>query len=264
MLFSDLILTHSNSFTTVLPYRVTPHTHGYYEFVYYVSGSGRGKINDREYVYKENDFVIIPPHCPHEEESFTPSALKIIAFSTDEPILKKLSSFFFGDYPDARVLKTVDTILREISASDYLFREKVTLYAAELAIDVIRLDEGGNKAKDKGVIAAVKSYINENFANQIDFEKLANSLFYSYDYLRHYFKAQTGNGLKEYVLIKRVEYAKFLLATDQSVSSIAKKCGFYSEAHFSTAFKKICGVSPRQYKKMLRAPLLPIQTQNKF
>ena len=257
MIFSDLELNQSNSFTTELPYRVELHTHPHYELVYYVSGTGRGSVNGHEYTYKENTFVLIPPNVPHGEESFTQTALKIIAFSTTNDLLKKLPAFFFTDYRDARVMKGLDAVLREEAASEYLFREKSIFHVAEILLDTIRLDSSANKSKYNELIAAAKSYIDENFTEEIDFEKLAETLFYSYDYLRHCFKKQTGTGLKEYVLIKRAAYAKFLLATDKPVSSIAKKCGFYSDAHFSTAFKKTCGLSPREYKKMLRAPFPP-------
>lgn len=47
----------------------------------------------------------------------------------------------------------------------------------------------------------------------------------------------------------RVEIAKQMLATDAPLVTVALECGFCSQAHFTTVFKKMVGLSPGQFRR---------------
>ena len=56
--------------------------------------------------------------------------------------------------------------------------------------------------------------------------------------------------LLPYILNLRIEQSKKLLNTlSLSVTEIALVCGFDNSNHFSTAFKRICGVTPSEYRR---------------
>lgn len=56
---------------------------------------------------------------------------------------------------------------------------------------------------------------------------------------------------KQYVLKLKLDYAKELLCqTSVSILYIAEKCGFNDGFYFSALFKKKCGCSPSEYRKM--------------
>ena len=59
-------------------------------------------------------------------------------------------------------------------------------------------------------------------------------------------KTNDGSANKGYI-IKNAEY--MLTTTDKSIVEIADTCGFNDSNYFSTIFKKIHGVSPREYRK---------------
>ncbi|MGC4100418.1 AraC family transcriptional regulator [Ferruginibacter sp.] len=62
------------------------------------------------------------------------------------------------------------------------------------------------------------------------------------------FKQAFGDSPYQYIINKRLEYAKTLIRTDQSFTSIAGQCGFADLFTFSKAFKKLYGISPSEYK----------------
>jgi AraC family transcriptional regulator len=63
------------------------------------------------------------------------------------------------------------------------------------------------------------------------------------------FLRATGLAPHQYVLRRRLEKAKRLLATDMPASDIALACGFCSQQHFGTAFRRVVGVTPRQWRQ---------------
>ena len=73
---------------------------------------------------------------------------------------------------------------------------------------------------------------------------------YSYDWLRHLFKKETGYSLSQYILARRLEKAILLLmTTDSPVTKIASECHFSSASQFISYFKKNYQLTPLQYKK---------------
>lgn len=67
-------------------------------------------------------------------------------------------------------------------------------------------------------------------------------------YFRRLFMNAFGISPKEYIIKKRIEYAKtLLLSGDFSVSEVGLLCGYTEPCHFSREFSKRVGVSPSQY-----------------
>jgi len=65
-----------------------------------------------------------------------------------------------------------------------------------------------------------------------------------------------GCGLAEYIRRQRVGHAKHLLAdTSLPIAAIAGASGFPDYNYFSRVFKRYCGVSAREYREQLGAPL---------
>ncbi|WP_091207109.1 helix-turn-helix domain-containing protein [Oribacterium sp. WCC10] len=55
-------------------------------------------------------------------------------------------------------------------------------------------------------------------------------------------------GFSEYVYTRKIEHAKkMLLSDDMKVYEVADALGFESAYYFSKVFKKVTGVSPREF-----------------
>jgi len=63
-------------------------------------------------------------------------------------------------------------------------------------------------------------------------------------------KALIGYNINDYILAVRLQKAKFLLANeDLTISEVAFKVGFASQAYFSTVFKSKFSITPSEYKE---------------
>ena len=99
------------------------------------------------------------------------------------------------------------------------------------------------------VLSRVLQFIADNLDTNMSLQSLADlSQLDPYLFLRR-FKQSTGLAPHQYVLRRRIEGAKSLLADlDLPITEIALRLGFASQSHFATAFRRIAKVSPRAYR----------------
>lgn len=95
-----------------------------------------------------------------------------------------------------------------------------------------------------------KSHLASDLDLELDLTQLAEQLDMSYESFRHRFKHETGVAPFAYRYEARMAAgAEMLALTNLKNATIAAQLGFASEHHFSAAFKKRYGVSPRAYRK---------------
>lgn len=95
------------------------------------------------------------------------------------------------------------------------------------------------------------AYIETNFNNKnLSLAMVADHLNTSVYVVTRLFKETTGKNFKEYVLDKRMEYAKELLkSTPTKIAEISSMAGFENAEYFSSVFKAKYGMTPTQYRK---------------
>ncbi len=96
----------------------------------------------------------------------------------------------------------------------------------------------------------ITTYISEHFAEKLTIEQLASLAgLSSYHFIRT-FKKQTGFTPHEYILNTRMNTARYLLKNSSlPVKEICFSTGFSCESIFCTAFKRIEGMTPAQYRE---------------
>lgn len=95
----------------------------------------------------------------------------------------------------------------------------------------------------------VLAFVNANYAKRINVEELARMSFLSIRQLQKRFKKYTGRSISDYVVRKRIETSKMLLAKGmQSIQEIAFDCGFNDFSYFTKKFREITGMTPRDYR----------------
>ena len=101
------------------------------------------------------------------------------------------------------------------------------------------------------LVKKVKDYIFCNLQSDIKVSDMAEQFAVNADYLSFLFHKSTGKTISRYVLEEKVKAAESMLVyTDNSLQEIAFVLNFSSQSHFSTVFRKIVGVTPRQYRDM--------------
>ena len=92
--------------------------------------------------------------------------------------------------------------------------------------------------------------IESNLASDLTLSELATTLNINASYLSTVFKKETGKTVTGYVNEKRIELAQELLkTTNLQIQTIAQYCGIVDVHYFTRLFKKITGVSPKQFRE---------------
>lgn len=82
---------------------------------------------------------------------------------------------------------------------------------------------------------------------------LSEKLKYSYGYLSSLFAEETYTTIENFIILQKIEYAKQLIINNQlSVTEIAFKLNYSSIAHLSSQFKKITGITPSAFQRIIK------------
>lgn len=105
--------------------------------------------------------------------------------------------------------------------------------------------------EDAMPIRAAKQFIQANYMNQITLDEVSGIAGFSPSYFSYLFKKETGGNYLEYLSDLRIKKAKDLLrGTRRGVADICAAVGYSDIKHFTKTFKKITGISPREYRKL--------------
>ena len=96
----------------------------------------------------------------------------------------------------------------------------------------------------------LEQYLAANIDKRISLDDMAALAGLSKMHFAAQFRAATGFRPHEYLLFKRIERAKAILAEGRmSLVEVAFSTGFNAQAHFSTVFKRFTGKSPARWKQ---------------
>lgn len=92
-------------------------------------------------------------------------------------------------------------------------------------------------------------FIDAHLGERLTLVALANQVKLNPYYFAHAFKRATGVAPHQYVVRRRLERAKQLLAhTNLPIVAIAVELGFASQSHFSDVFHRETGVTPLTFR----------------
>ncbi len=94
----------------------------------------------------------------------------------------------------------------------------------------------------------LRSYLEQHYRRKLRLEKIARDLGISESTLSHRCRAETGQGVMALLNTIRIEQSIPLLQRGMLLKEIAHITGFTDEFHYSKAFKRHLGCSPRHYK----------------
>ena len=156
--------------------------------------------------------------------------------------------------PELRsAMLAVDAELRAGGVAGPLMAESL---ATILTVHLIRHTTGAHRlpASANGVLPhrklrTVVEYIMENLEGSPTLEQMAAVAHLSPYHFARQFKASTGLAPHQYLISRRIERAQHLLRADGELglAEVALRVGFSDQSQFSRHFKRILGVTPRQF-----------------
>ena len=254
------------------------HFHSQYEIFYIIEGERIFFFNNRGYLAKAGDLILVNSNLIHMTKSVTGSNEghnRIILYITREKMeaydalypslhLLQFMDDYYGVYHlDANqqsiLLNLFHNIRHALSTRNRNYKIGIDLDILSWLFKLMEyvrrqhqetpLDSDNPKYKAAYMIA---DYLSEHCDRTISLEELSRQFFLSKYYICRIFKEVTGYTINEYANIHRIRKAKrYLEETDMSISEIAHTLGFESLTYFERMFKHYMTLSPLKYRKTL-------------
>lgn len=129
------------------------------------------------------------------------------------------------------------------------------LHVLQLILQHAHLEENNDielqyaDTSENVLVERMIEYINDNYKGKFSLERMATELHYSKGYLCRMFKKHMSLTITEFIGIRRIGSAKYLLNnTDMTIREIALVSGFGSVTRFHNAFHEREGMTPKQYR----------------
>ncbi|MCS3532654.1 helix-turn-helix domain-containing protein [Chryseobacterium sp. JUb7] len=105
-----------------------------------------------------------------------------------------------------------------------------------------------NIAKNKSRIGFAVDYIKKNLHQKLSIDSIAKLAYVSKSNFFKMFKDELGTSPNEFILQERINKAKELLASQNSIKETAYQTGFSDANYFTRVFKQFVGVTPKSYQ----------------
>lgn len=96
----------------------------------------------------------------------------------------------------------------------------------------------------------LKNFIDSHLSEELSIERLCRKFYISKSKLYSVARKSLGMGVSDYILTKRLEYARTLLReTSKPIFEISEQVGFKDSNYFIRIFKKHIGQTPQKYRR---------------
>lgn len=196
----------------------------------------RGKRH-KYYADKENPWSILWVHFKGENVKYFPIQEGRIVRINSKHSNNRMTMLFKILF---RVLERNYTLGNFIYISQILSLILSEVYFRE------KIDE--STTQDRHVTAVIR-YMYENLHRNLTLESIADEIELSKSYLHSIFKEQTGKSPIEFFIhLKMQEACKLLKSTNLYIYEVSAKLGYEDQYYFSRIFKKVVGISPKEYR----------------
>jgi AraC family transcriptional regulator len=142
-----------------------------------------------------------------------------------------------------------------LNGDNHLAMEQVTdtiLVSMLQNMGVAKLNSSVRGGLSPKVVSMVRDYMQANFQRQIYLSELAELAQLSQYHFCRMFKESLAQTPQAHLHSIRIEQVKLRIdkisSSQESLSGIALQCGFSNQSHMGRYFKKLVGISPRQYR----------------
>ena len=247
----------------------TAHFHPFTEIFFITDGKGAFYLSDQIVNVNKWDLIIINSNCLHtEKSSLSDVPLEYIVMGVDNLLLNFPESYSLTDndkqiklYEIMNFTKDKDiilnhfnTLIKEIENKEFNYEiicksilNMFITYIIRSRSSLLFIEEPREKLNLECI--KIKNYIDSHYSQNITLDFLSNLTYMNKFHLVHTFTKQIGLSPINYAINKRIQEAKNLLSTTSySIRDIASIVGFSNSSYFSQMFKKVAGLTPKNYR----------------
>jgi two-component system response regulator YesN len=110
----------------------------------------------------------------------------------------------------------------------------------------------GTRTSKSNYVEKMIKYISENYQKNISIRDMADSLSISESHISRLFKSEVGYTFVDYLTYFRIKKAiSYLRDPEVKIYEVAEKIGYKDQRYFSVIFKKLVGVTPKEFREQL-------------
>ncbi|MFD0711910.1 helix-turn-helix transcriptional regulator [Paenibacillus sp. GCM10027626] len=226
-----------------------------YTFIWVRFGQSEYNFNGIKYSCRRNELLLIPPGCLGFELGgkgrlrelitiqFSPSASEISGML---PILSRRAPLHWASAMPELMLEKLLRLTEQWTEHQSYFTMMCAALLAEVLVLVSReVDEGLKKPSTIQHTDRMKRYIEDHYREKITKQELGAATGISPNYAAAMFRKVTGLTISEYVHLKRMKTAQYLLRHSQlTVQEISEQLGYADPSYFHRTFKRLLGKLP--------------------
>lgn len=257
------------------------HSHDYVEIVIVLSGQAEHRINEKAYNVASGDVYVLQGNQEHGFQKATSDfrvcnvmyRSELLDFPFEK--LKTLPGYqaLFVLEPARRInrefrsLLSLDSArLKEVLEKVHRLRHEMETrvsgfecaghsHLLDLIVFLSRLYSASSENSSAGLLrfSEAVAWMEENYVRQSSVAELARRAAMSDRHFLRMFRRTFGTSPLEHLIRLRIRRAAELLqAGRHNIAETAYKCGFSDSNYFSRQFRRIMGMSPRQYRDISR------------
>lgn len=250
------------------------HSHIRFEITLITSGSGIYTVGDMEYPIKPDSIFVFASNEQHCITKVDENGLEMINLHFEprylwgrsfDSLSAQNADFCFRHSPEfcnylsperSTALKSLFIMMtEEFSKKPAEYALQIKNYLNMIIISLIRSFNysSDNVAVSRDRLNSVKNtikYIDTHLSEPITLQMLAENAGMTPNYFSTLFKKISGITLWDYINSRRIEATMQLLKGEKQLNilEIATQCGFNNTANFNKIFKKVSGLTPKEYR----------------
>ncbi len=243
--------------------------YAYYTIHCICNGYGFFRIAGQDHLLTKGDIFLIAPGQSHAYHSIDGQPLELLWAELHGGMCRELFSvltarhgYIFSDTDNRRVFQLMETLVSDFPSccppsGGNRYGISAQVYA--ILMELLHLAE----TKPTGAVPKLTealAYMQAHFTEPVSIGRLADRLHISSAGLIRLFQQHLGVTPLKYLHMKRMEYACLLLrSTAMTVEQISDAVGMYDAASFCRLFKKICALTPSEYRAKNRPLANPLK-----
>lgn len=248
------------------------HTHNYYEIFLLIEGNIHYYVNQSCFHMKSGDLLVVNKNVIHKAINLTNEPFRRLVIHIHPDLIRKFSTlhtnlyhcFHLGNGANQSISLSSDEYedLQQLGTKLVSLQEELRSYGKDvygelLLIDIlIKVNQQYRKVNPKakqpsqGRIKDIMTYIDAHLTDELTLDGIAHAVSIDKYHLSHIFKQETQSTIFQYIVAKRVSYAKELMQQGHTVTEACQSSGFNDYTNFIRTFKKVTGYTPGKYRKI--------------
>lgn len=227
-----------------------------YILIYCTDGKGIIEVEDQTYYMGKADAFCIPRNRKHKyyADKSEPWSILWVHFKGENteyfPIEECKIVHINSRHSDNRMTVLFNLLFRVLERNytlgNFIYISQVLSLILSEVYFREKVDESTSQNRH---VTMVIRFMYQNLAKGLTLEDISEEVQLSKSYLNSIFKQQTGHSPVEFFIhLKMQEACKLLKSTDMYIYEVSSQLGYEDQYYFSRIFKKVVGMSPKEYK----------------